>query len=174
MKIQLWQYALLRPVTWVPVGIGAWAILSRAWTGLGAALIVYGVYQALQLVNKTPDAAERIFLKQEKKRRDIQRKLNPLEQKHLIRILKYTRRLEKLGGDPNLGQEILNQAWLAIELNQDKNRNHRLEELIDSLPDLEPMGSGPQEDLISRLRKECEIIYASQAEANASSKSQSW
>ena len=73
-----------------------------------------------------------------------------------------------------MGQEILNQAWLAIELNQDKNRNHRLEELIDSLPDLEPMGSGPQEDLISRLRKECEIIYASQAEANASSKSQSW
>ena len=174
MKFQLWQYALLRPVTWVPVGIGVWAIMARTWTGLGIALIAYGLYRALQLVNQTPDAHERIFLKIEKKRRGIQRKLNHLEQKHLVRILKYTRRLEKLGGDPNLGQEILNQAWLAIEINQDRNRNQQLEELIDNLPDLQPIGSGPQEDLISRLRKECEIIYASQAEANASSKRQSW
>ena len=174
MRIQLWQYALLRPATWVPLGIGTWAILSRAWTGIGIALIVYGIYQAFQLVNKTPDAEERIFLKQEKKRRGIQRKLNAKEQKYLVRLLKYIKKLEKLGGDPSLGQELLNQAWLAIEVNQDNNRNQRLEDLVEGLPDLQPMGSKPREDLISRLRKECEIIYASQAEANASSKSQNW
>ena len=52
MRIQLWQYALLRPATMIPVGLGIWASLSRAWVGVGVALIVYGIFQAFKLVNK--------------------------------------------------------------------------------------------------------------------------
>ena len=169
MRFQLWQYALLRPATWVPVGLGAWAIISRSWVGLGAALIVYGLYQAMKLVNETPDGEERIYLRKEKKRYGIHRSLNPKEQKCLLQLIHYTKRLEKLGGDPTLVQEVWSQAWLAVETNQDKNRNQQLEALLASLPEIHPSGAKPQEDLMNRLRKECEIIYASQAEANASS-----
>ena len=169
MRFQLWQYALLRPATWVPALLGLWFILRPAYLGLGVGLMLYGLYRALQLVEKTPDAEERIFLRKEKKRHGITRSLNSMEQKHLMRLLKYTRRLEKMGGDPVLGQELWNQAWMAIDANQDKNNNPELEQLLNSLPDLRPTGAKPKEDLMNRLRKECEIICASQAEANASS-----
>ena len=66
MRLQLWQYALLRPGTLFPVGLGLWASLGRAWIGLGAALIAYGLFQAFKLVNETPDAEDRLFLRREK------------------------------------------------------------------------------------------------------------
>jgi|MDSW01.2.fsa_nt_gb hypothetical protein len=169
MRFQLWQYALSRPATWVPALLGLWLILRPAYLGLGVGLMLYGLYRALQLVEKTPDAEERIFLRQEKRRYGIKRSLNPIEQKYLMQLLKYTRRLEKMGGDPVLGQELWSQAWMAIEANQDKNRNEELELLVKSLPELRPTGKKPKEDLMNRIRKECEIICASQAEANASS-----
>ena len=169
MRFQLWQYALTRPATWVPALLGLWLILRPAYLSLGVGLMLYGLYRALQLVENTPDAEERIFLRQEKKRHGIKRSLNGTEQKYLMQLLKYTRRLEKMGGDPALGQELWNQAWLAIEANQDKNRNEELEMLVKSLPVLRPTGTKPKEDLMNRIRKECEIICASQAEANASS-----
>ena len=174
MRFQLWQYALLRPATIFPMALGLWASLSRTWVGLGIALMAYGLYQAFKLVNDTPHAEERLFLRKEKKRRGIQRKLNPIEQTLLLKLLSYTRQLERLGGDPSLSHELLNQAWLAIEGNQSMKGNAALEALVHSLPKIQPSGSQPREDLMNRLRKECEIMYASQAEANASSHSHSW
>jgi len=173
MRAQLWQYALMRPATLTSLGVGLWLILRPAYLGLGAALILYGIYRVIHFVDKTPDAEERLFLRKEKKRHSIRRKLNRQEQKHLMQLLKYTRKLEQLGGDPVLGQEIWSQAWIAIEANQNKNSNQELELLIASLPELQAKGSKPQEDLLNRLRKECEIIWASQAEANASSSAKS-
>ena len=174
MRLQLWQYALLKPGTLFPVGLGLWASLGRAWIGLGIALIAYGLFQAFKLVNETPDAEDRLFLRREKKRRGIRRHLNAVEQTCLLQLLSYTRRLEKLGGDSELTPELFEQAWLAIENNRSSKGNTPLETLIGSLPKLDDNGGRPREDLMDRLRKECEIIYASQAEANASSRQHSW
>ncbi|MBT6180237.1 MAG: hypothetical protein HOI23_23555 [Deltaproteobacteria bacterium] len=174
MRAQLWQYALMRPATLTSLGVGLWFILRPVYLGLGVALVLYGIYRAIQFVDKTPDAEERLFLRKEKRHHGIKRKLNTKEQKQLMQLLKYTRRLEELGGDPVLSQEIWSQAWMAIETNQDKNSNQELELLIASLPELQATGSKPQEDLLNRLRKECEIIWASQAEANASSSAKNY
>lgn len=174
MKKQLWHFALLRTSTIIPVIIGLWMAFGRSWLAPGLALIAYGIYQAATIVNKTPQAEERLFLRQEKKRRGIRRNLNNVEQASLLKLLAYARQLEKMGGSPALGQELLNQAWALIENNQNSKYNAELEKLVNSLPPLHQNHSGKSEDLMERLRRECEIIYASQAEAEASTHSEPW
>ena len=86
MRAQLWQYALMRPATLTSLGVGLWLILRPAYLGLGAALILYGIYRAIHFVDKTPDAEERLFLRKEKRHHGIKRKLNTKEQKQLMQL----------------------------------------------------------------------------------------
>lgn len=174
MRHELWRFALLRASTYVPVLFGAWMIVGRNWAGPGIALVLYGLYQASNIVHKTPYAEERLFLRKEKKRRGIYRKLNKREQEGLLKIVTYVRQLEKMGGDPALGEDLLDRAWLIIATSQNQESLTQLDELIAGLPPLHPNHAQEGNDLMNRIKRECEIIYASQAEANASARNKSW
>lgn len=174
MRKELWRFALLRGATLIPVLLGTWMVLGRSWYGAGAALIAYGIYQAVRVVDKTPDAEERLFLRQEKKRRGIHRRLNKREQEALLKLVTYVRQLEKMGGDPALGEDLLDRAWVIISTSQNQESISKLNVLIASLPPLHPNHEQEGSELMKRIQRECEIIYASQAEANAASQNKGW
>lgn len=174
MRKELWRFALLRGATLIPVLLGAWMILGRNWIGMGLALIAYGLYQAIKVVDKTPYAEERLFLRQEKKRRGIHRRLNKPEQEALLNLVAYVRQLEKMGGDPTLGEDLLDRAWVIISTTHNQESISELNLLIAGLPPLHPNHQQQGSDLMNRIQRECEIIYASQTEANASSQNKGW
>lgn len=170
MKGRLWRFALLRAGTLVPVGLGLWMIVSRAWVGPGIALVAYGFYQAWSLVMNTPQAGQRLIVREEKQRRGIHRRLHHVEKKALFTLLAYVEELEKLGGDPSLGQDLMSKAWDIISQNAHGKRKEELAQFMASLPPLKSGRTAKQEDVMERLRRECDMLYASQAEIDASTK----
>jgi hypothetical protein len=163
-------FSMTRPRVLFPAVLGGFFLLVKGWMVAGVVLLAIAAMKLLHLLGD--DGLEARWQKQrERERFGVRRQLSYGERQELDALERYSDALQSRGVEPRLWREVKEQAWEIIRRAGPNDATVQLRVFRQSLPEVSAAGPA-QEPLHERLRRELDLLNASEREVEKSSQAQ--
>lgn len=157
-------YALGRPGVLWPLGLAV-ALLVMKWPVGAAAVALLAAVRVARLL-ADPNVSTRARLHRERKLRGVLRSLTYGETTAILAFEGYADDLTAAGADRTLAEQTVERAWAIVKSAGHNDASEALDAFWRSLPQMTPSppASARDDDLLVRLRREVDIIHATERE----------